>query len=69
MPIKFAELTVSHNNNVLFSTVYRLFGREEYFTKESVMVFLFDDGEVHDVNEPYDNTLYTFTYLRSSRAV
>jgi len=63
MPIKFAELTVSHNNTGVFSTVYRLFGREEYFTKESIMVFLFDDGEVRDVNATHEDYLYTFTYL------
>jgi len=69
MPIKYAELTVIHDkaDAGLFSALYEWFGREQYMTPDSTLVFLFDDGEVYDKKGVRPDTQYEFTYL-SSRA-
>ncbi len=69
MPIKYAELTVIHDkaDAGLFSALYEWFGREQYMTPDSTLVFLFDDGEVYDKTGVRPETQYEFTYLSALR--
>jgi hypothetical protein len=63
MSIKYVKLTVIYNNSGVFSTISKWLGYDGVFTKESDMVFLFDDGEIYGVNDICkDNALYKFQY-------
>jgi len=52
MTIKYGDLTIIHKETVnMFTALTTWLGYEKYATKESKLIFLFDDGEVYDAED------------------
>jgi hypothetical protein len=62
MPIKYGDLTIIHKETEnVFTTLRTWLGYEKYATKESKLIFLFDDGEVYDVEDKLKDFKYKFS--------
>ena len=56
MPIKYGEVTIFHSDKIpiLENLAVFLFGSERNATEESKFVFLFEDGEIYDIDDLKD---------------
>ena len=64
MPIKYGDLTIIHKETEnVFTTLRTWLGYEKSVTKESKLIFLFDDGEVYDVEDKLKDFKYKFSSI------
>jgi hypothetical protein len=69
MPIKYGDLTIIHNESEIniFSTISLFFGYEITSTKESKLIFLFEDEEICEADDKIKKFKFTFFECSSSR--
>jgi len=64
MPIKYGEFTIIHSKNInIFTSLTLWLGVEQSPTKESKFVFLFEDGEIYDLEDNLKD--FKFYFLNS----
>lgn len=64
MPIKYGDLTIIHKEQTnIFTSLTTWLGYEKYATKESKLIFLFDDGEVCDAEDKLKDFKYKFSSI------
>jgi hypothetical protein len=69
MPIKYGDLTIIHNEQEIniFSTISLFFGKEITSTKESKLIFLFEDEEICEDDDKLKDFEFIFRECSSSR--
>ena len=64
MSIKYGEVTIINDTQInIFNNISKWLGFEKLSTKESKFVFLFEDGDIYDMNNLKD---YNFKFINNN---